>query len=55
MDRCFLLGTTALGWTLQARAPLAAVLVMGFFVGLGTGTNNTGTSVYISYIRKVKG
>lgn len=42
--RCFLLGATSLGWTLQARAPLAAVLVMGFFVGLGTGTNNTGKS-----------
>lgn len=38
----FLLAATSLGWTLQAQAHLAAVLVVGFFMGLGTGTNNTG-------------
>ena len=44
MISCFLVGATSLGWTLEARAPLAAVLVMGFFVGLGSGTNNNGMS-----------
>ncbi|BEI95796.1 hypothetical protein CcaverHIS631_0107450 [Cutaneotrichosporon cavernicola] len=33
----------ALGWCLQARAPLAATLVMQFLVGLGTGTISTAT------------
>jgi len=33
-----------LGWCLEARAPLAATLVVNFFVGLGTGTINTGIS-----------
>lgn len=42
--RTFLLAATSLGWALQAQAPLAAVLVVGFFMGLGTGTNNTGKS-----------
>jgi hypothetical protein len=41
-DRVFLVATTALGWCLEARAPLAATLVVNFFVGLGTGTINTG-------------
>jgi hypothetical protein len=55
MIRCFLLGATSLGWTLQARAPLAAVLVMGFFVGLGTGTNNTGKSPHPSVKTMIDG
>ena len=43
MLRVFLLASIAQGWTLQAKAPLAATLVLGFLVGLGTGTLNTGT------------
>jgi hypothetical protein len=42
---------TSLGWTLQVRAPLAAVLVVNFFVGLGSGTNNTGTLESLSRYR----
>jgi hypothetical protein len=43
-DRVFLMAATSLGWALEVQAPLAAVLVVGFFMGLGTGTNNTGES-----------
>lgn len=32
-----------LGWSLQARTPLAVVLVFMFFVGLGTGSISTAT------------
>jgi hypothetical protein len=34
---------TALGWCLESRAPLAATLVMNFFVGLGGGVINLAT------------
>ncbi|KAK4701594.1 hypothetical protein P7C70_g4635, partial [Phenoliferia sp. Uapishka_3] len=40
---CFLFASTALGWCLEAHAPLAATLVVNFFVGLGTGTIGTAT------------
>ncbi|KAG8855703.1 hypothetical protein FRB96_006747 [Tulasnella sp. 330] len=40
---CFLVASTSLGWCLQAKAPLAATLVVNFFIGLGTGTINTAT------------
>lgn len=33
---CFLVACTALGWCLEAKAPLPATLVVNFFVGLGT-------------------
>ncbi|EIW69113.1 hypothetical protein TREMEDRAFT_31494 [Tremella mesenterica DSM 1558] len=39
----FIVAATALGWCLEAKAPLAATLVVNFFVGLGTGTINTAT------------
>ncbi|ORX37291.1 major facilitator superfamily domain-containing protein [Kockovaella imperatae] len=39
----FLSASTAQGWTLQVKAPLAATLVLGFFTGLGTGTMSTAT------------
>lgn len=32
-----------MGWCLQAKAPLAATLVLQFLVGLGTGTIGTAT------------
>lgn len=38
---CFLIASTALGWCLEAKAPLAVTLVVNFFIGLGTGTLNT--------------
>lgn len=41
----FIMAATSLGWALEVQAPLAAVLVVGFFMGLGTGTNNTGKSL----------
>ncbi|KAG8992036.1 hypothetical protein FRB94_012033 [Tulasnella sp. JGI-2019a] len=40
---CFIVAATSLGWCLQAKAPLAATLVVNFFIGLGTGTVNTAT------------
>ncbi|ORY25281.1 major facilitator superfamily domain-containing protein [Naematelia encephala] len=40
---CFIVATIALGWCLEAKAPLAATLVVNFFVGLGTGTISTAT------------
>ncbi|OCF45038.1 hypothetical protein I317_01089 [Kwoniella heveanensis CBS 569] len=39
----FLSSVTALGWCLQVKAPLAATLVVNFFMGLGTGTIGTAT------------
>ncbi len=45
----FLIATTSLGWCLEAKAPLAATLVVNFFVGLGTGTINTGESDRLSF------
>lgn len=39
----FVAACTALGWCLQARAPLAAVLAVQFCVGLGTGTTSMAT------------
>ncbi|WVQ94439.1 hypothetical protein IAU59_001518 [Kwoniella sp. CBS 9459] len=39
----FLSSVTALGWCLQVKAPLAATLVVNFFMGLGTGTVGTAT------------
>ncbi|KAM0753668.1 MFS general substrate transporter [Meredithblackwellia eburnea MCA 4105] len=40
---CFLVASIALGWCLQAKAPLAVTLVINFFIGLGTGTIGTAT------------
>lgn len=40
----FLIAATSLGWCLEAKAPLAATLVVNYLVGLGTGTINTGVS-----------
>ncbi|WWD16739.1 hypothetical protein CI109_101170 [Kwoniella shandongensis] len=39
----FLVAATAQGWCLEAKAPLAATLVVNFFVGLGSGTIGTVT------------
>lgn len=39
----FMAACTALGWCLQARAHLAAVLIMQFLVGAGTGTTSMAT------------
>lgn len=39
----FMTACIALGWCLQAQAPLPAVLVMMFFMGLGTGTTSMAT------------
>ncbi|KAK8861358.1 hypothetical protein IAR55_002177 [Kwoniella newhampshirensis] len=39
----FLISATAQGWCLEAKAPLAATLVVNFFVGLGSGTLGTVT------------
>ncbi|KAG8990670.1 hypothetical protein FRB94_013187 [Tulasnella sp. JGI-2019a] len=51
---CFIVATTSLGWCLQAKAPLAATLVVNFFVGLGTGTIGTAT-VYSQDIKPGQG
>ncbi|ODN72868.1 hypothetical protein L202_08295 [Cryptococcus amylolentus CBS 6039] len=48
------LATVAQGWCLQAKAHLAATLVMNFFVGLGSGTNGSVT-VYGQDIKPGKG
>lgn len=39
----FIVACIGLGWCLQAKAHLAAVLVMQFFVGFGTGTTSMAT------------
>ncbi|KAL8276745.1 hypothetical protein RQP46_010854 [Phenoliferia psychrophenolica] len=40
---CFLVGCTALGFCLSAKAPLPVALFVNFLVGLGTGTTASGT------------
>ncbi|WRT65469.1 uncharacterized protein IL334_002412 [Kwoniella shivajii] len=50
----FLVSVTALGWCLQAKAPLPATLVVNFFMGLGTGTIGTAT-VYGQDVKPGKG
>lgn len=39
----FVTACVSLGWCLEARAPLAATLVVNFFVGIGTSTINLAT------------
>lgn len=39
----FATGCISLGWCLESRAPLAATLVVNFFVGIGSGTINLAT------------
>ncbi|WVR04031.1 hypothetical protein IAU60_001030 [Kwoniella sp. DSM 27419] len=46
----FLVSSTALGWCLRARAPLAATLVVAFFMGLGSAMTGNAT-VYGQDIR----
>ncbi|WVW79763.1 hypothetical protein I302_101733 [Kwoniella bestiolae CBS 10118] len=50
----FLVSVTSLGWCLQVKAPLAATLVVNFFMGLGTGTIGTAT-VYGQDLKPGKG
>ncbi|WVQ62951.1 uncharacterized protein L199_001100 [Kwoniella botswanensis] len=50
----FLCAVTSLGWCLQVKAPLAATLVVNFFMGLGTGTIGTAT-VYGQDLKPGKG
>ncbi|WWC60004.1 uncharacterized protein I303_102567 [Kwoniella dejecticola CBS 10117] len=50
----FLASVTSLGWCLQVKAPLAATLVVNFFMGLGTGTIGTAT-VYGQDLKPGKG
>jgi hypothetical protein len=44
-DACsiFIVASTALGWCLEANAPLAATLVVNFFIGFGSGSINLAT------------